>query len=420
MEMEITIATHNGSKVARAHNRRDPKVICKEDHIDPEGHFEVWLDLDPKAEYERIFGQAVKEYNEKQTRDDRKIDDYYAKICKDEKKHAVYEMIVGIYGRNDDGSPVCSKNDGKAILRAFYEDWQRRNPHLVLVGAYYHADEQGEPHVHLDYICVADGYSRGMKVQSSMSRALQQQGFIAQGQLTEQIQWEARENQFLGSLCCSRGFRVMHPGSKEHQDTETFKAQKRLQQLKQEQAAVSQDIELKKQERDELDDEVQTLRARKELHKAVLAATEQPEHELQIERIPEKKNPITKQVTPPKVVLLEDDYNQLCQRAQATSWLKKALYDLQHMGERLTKELNQRRRVSELQERAAAAELAARSAEHELLFARGQIADAQQEALQQQEWMQSIQADRTGKTLWEYFLDFITKQREREIMEREL
>ena len=48
IENEVTIATHNGSQVARQHNLRNPKVIAKEDHIDPNGHFEVWLDEDPK------------------------------------------------------------------------------------------------------------------------------------------------------------------------------------------------------------------------------------------------------------------------------------------------------------------------------------------------------------------------------------
>ena len=43
IENEVTIATHNGSQVARQHNLRNPKVIAKEDHIDPNGHFEVWL-----------------------------------------------------------------------------------------------------------------------------------------------------------------------------------------------------------------------------------------------------------------------------------------------------------------------------------------------------------------------------------------
>ena len=83
IENEVTISTHNGSQVARQHNLRNPKVIAKEDHIDPNGHFEVWLDEDPKVAYERLFGEAVQAYNEKQTREERKITDYYGQICQD-------------------------------------------------------------------------------------------------------------------------------------------------------------------------------------------------------------------------------------------------------------------------------------------------------------------------------------------------
>ena len=51
IENEVTISTHNGSQVSRQHNLRNPKVIVKEDHIDPNGHFEVWRDEDPKSAY---------------------------------------------------------------------------------------------------------------------------------------------------------------------------------------------------------------------------------------------------------------------------------------------------------------------------------------------------------------------------------
>lgn len=46
-----------------------------------------------------------------------------------------------------------------------------------MIGAYYHQDEpQGTPHLHIDYICVAE-CNRGMKLQNSLTRALAAQGF---------------------------------------------------------------------------------------------------------------------------------------------------------------------------------------------------------------------------------------------------
>lgn len=415
-ENEITIATHNGSKVAREHNRRNPSVVRKEDHIDPNGHFEIWLDKDPRAEYERIFGQAVKEYNSKQTKEDRKISDYYDYIRKDEKKHEVYEMIVGIYGKGSDGSPICSKEEGKLILRAFFEDWQKRNPSLELIGAYYHADEEGQPHVHLDYICVGSGYTKGLQKRSSCTKALQQMGFKAQGRQTEQMQWQARENQFLGELCGIRGFTVLHPGSKEHLATKVYKAKKELDELSQKLDSVNQEIGQKGQELQSVTDDLETAKARRSLSQVVQEVMQQPEKQIEVERIPGRKNPITRQETPAKVVLLESDYEELRQRAQSSSWLRKAMTDLRHMGERLTRELNQRRRVVELQEQASRAEERARSFELKYKHAKGQIAVLQEDVSLQQDFMRG-QVDRAGKSMWERFQEHLRliKFREREI-----
>ena len=426
IENEVTIATHNGSQVARQHNLRNPKVISKEDHIDPDGHFEVWLDEDPKAAYERLFGEAVKAYNEKQTRPERQITDYYKQICEDSKKKPVYELIIGIYGKKADGTPICSKNDGKRILRAFTEDWERRNPHLKLCGLYYHCDESvginGSQvgHVHIDYIPVGEGFSRGIAVQSSLTKALEQQGFQSQGiNNTAQMQWEARENQFLATLCAHAGFEVVRgKGGKEHLDTTTYKKVKELQELQEQQAELSQSIAKTEQEYKELQDSFETLKAQKSLSQVVLEAYAEPDREIKVQRTPAKTNPITKQTTPAQVTMAEADYLVLKERAAASAWIRRAMENLKYMGEKLTRELNQRRRVAELQERATSAEIAARAAEVNLANARAEIADLQQQAREQQDWMEQ-QTTRSGKTLWEYFMDFITKQRERDYIERD-
>ena len=426
MENNVTISTHNGSQVARQHNLRNPKVIAKEDHIDPNGHFEVWLDEDPKTAYERLFGKSVEEYNERQTREDRKITDYYKQICEDKKKKPVYELIIGIYGKKADGTPICSKNDGKRILRAFVEVWERRNPQLKLCGLYYHCDESvginGSQvgHVHIDYIPVGDGFTRGMGMQSSLSRALEQQGFESQGlNNTAQMQWESRENQFLATLCAHAGFEVIRGnGNKEHLDTATYKKVKELENLQEKQATLVQSFAQKEQEYLELQDKFETLKAQKSLSQAVLEAYAAPDFKIEVQRTPAKKNPITKQETPAQVTMAETDYLVLKERAAATTWIKKAIEELKYMGAKLTRELNQRRRVAELQERANSAEIEARAAEVNLANAKAEIADLQQQAWEQQEWMEN-QVTRNGKSIWEFFMDFITKQHEREYIERD-
>ena len=83
VEMPVTISTHNGTSVAREHNIRNKKVVSKENHINPDGIHETWVDEPIRQAYERLFGESVRNYNNKQTRTDRKINSYYNTICKD-------------------------------------------------------------------------------------------------------------------------------------------------------------------------------------------------------------------------------------------------------------------------------------------------------------------------------------------------
>ena len=224
--MGVTISTHNGSAVAREHNIRNPKVVSKEAHIKPNGKFEIWHDEKPRNAYNRLFGQALEEYNNKQKRADRKIKDYYRHICDDKVKHPVYEMIVAIGSRNNS----IDEETGYSILREFYNGWKERNPNLELIGAYYHADEDGVPHVHIDYVPVATGYINGMNTQSALVKALGQQGFKKEGKATAQIQWEKRENIELERLCNLVNIEVEHPliEGRKHLSTKIYKLQQEL------------------------------------------------------------------------------------------------------------------------------------------------------------------------------------------------
>lgn len=225
--MGVTISTHNGSAVAREHNIRNPKVVSKEAHIKPNGKFEIWYDEKPRDAYNRLFGQALKEYNNKQKRSDRKIRDYYNHICNDKMKHPVYEMIIAVGNRDN----TVDEETGYSVLRAFYDGWKQRNPNLELIGAYYHADEDGVPHIHIDYVPVATGYVNGMTTQSALVKALGQQGFHKEGKATAQIKWEKRENTTLEKLCNSFGIDVEHPliEGRKHIETERYKFQAQVQ-----------------------------------------------------------------------------------------------------------------------------------------------------------------------------------------------
>ena len=201
--MPKTISIHNGRNWSRGHNVRDEKFIKNQTNIDrtlTPNNMTI-CDVPIKQAYEDIFGTAVEEYNARQKRSDRRIDDYYQKIKKDKRKSPAYECIVQIGNREDTGI-----NDAAArqALISYATDWSRRNPNLKLIGAYLHCDEpDGTVHLHIDYIPVAH-CTRGMSLQNSLDRALQEQGFTTENiHNTAQIKWQDREREALCGICRS-------------------------------------------------------------------------------------------------------------------------------------------------------------------------------------------------------------------------
>lgn len=119
--MQKTISFHNGTTWSRGHNICDERYVSKQEHIDPalSNQNIILCDVPVRQAYEDIFGEAVKEYNSRQKRADRRIADYYDKIKSDKRKHLVYECIIQIGDRDDTGNIAETE---KEALRRFAED----------------------------------------------------------------------------------------------------------------------------------------------------------------------------------------------------------------------------------------------------------------------------------------------------------
>ena len=223
--MANTISTHNGnsSKVRRDHNIRNPKYVEKEPHIDPSRPHEIWHDETAPHAYRRIFGPSVQEYNARQKRPDRKIRNYHAEVKKSARKHDIYEMVAQVGSK--DNAP--DEKLGYKILREYADGWDERNPNLEAIGIYYHADEPGAPHVHIDYVPVAHGYTRGPGVQASLTKALREQGLVVSKEGTAQTQFIKRENGALEAICRHYGLDIVHPSieAAKHLETALYKKQ---------------------------------------------------------------------------------------------------------------------------------------------------------------------------------------------------
>ena len=132
--MSKTVSFHVGSTYSRGHNIRDERYVAEQKHIDRSLSVrnEVIVDEPVREAYERLFGEALREYNEQQSRADRRIENYYDKIKADKRKKPVYECIVQIGDKNDTGNLALKE---KEVLREYAYTWKKRNPNLELIGA---------------------------------------------------------------------------------------------------------------------------------------------------------------------------------------------------------------------------------------------------------------------------------------------
>ncbi|MFU2182574.1 plasmid recombination protein [Streptococcus pluranimalium] len=144
---------------------------------------------DIKEVYKEQFGDAVEEYNAKQTRSNRKIKDAYEHFKNSKKHHEQYEIVVGFGSKKDwDGMPFEEKAIAGHQLARWADNFQKRHKNLVVYNAVVHLDEAGAPHIHLNFVPVATGYQRSLKKQPSLSKALENEGYPGRGRDSRE-QW---------------------------------------------------------------------------------------------------------------------------------------------------------------------------------------------------------------------------------------
>ena len=124
--MSYTISTHNGTQAVRSHNIRTPSAVRNQKHIDMNGEHETWKDQTVRSAYRQLFDKSVKEYNDKQTRADRRIGSYYETVRKSPQQNLCYEMIIAV--GNIKNQP--DKETAKQIMKEFVDGWNERNPNL--------------------------------------------------------------------------------------------------------------------------------------------------------------------------------------------------------------------------------------------------------------------------------------------------
>lgn len=185
-----------------------------------------------KSVYRELFGTALAEYNAKQKRKDRIIKDYYDHIFHSKQEKPFYELIIQI--GNKDDTP-CNSDEGKLasqILIEFEKDFQKRNPHIRVFNSVLHMDEH-TPHLHIDFVPFATNQKRGLSTRNALTKALEQQGFIAKGKFdTSSKLWIDNEKEKLSEIMARYGIEWKKLGThNNHLSVLDFKKQERKKEI---------------------------------------------------------------------------------------------------------------------------------------------------------------------------------------------
>ena len=185
-----------------------------------------------KKVYHTLFDDALKRYNDKQTRADRRIVNYYEKIRNSKQEKLFHEIILQI----GDMVTMSSESENgllaQRILDEYYQDFQERNPYLKVFSAHLHMDE-ATPHLHIDFVPFATGSKRGLDTRVSLKQALANQGFKGgtRGD-TEWNQWVSSEKEALAVVMERHGVEWERKGTHEkHLSVLDYKKQEREKEL---------------------------------------------------------------------------------------------------------------------------------------------------------------------------------------------
>lgn len=253
MTYDLTASIHKGtcSSAHLGHNRRTIAVP----HADKErSHLNVcYVDMSLEEAYQLLFGAALEEYN-RGKKPSRQIKNYFEHITsqyeegerklqearsrgasfkeqariKSRYPKPYYEMVVAV-GNSDvyEGAFRCGGDQEELavkVLDEYMRDFQNRNPHLFVFSSWSHRDEEGVPHIHIDYIPWTDLEGRGLPVRVSENGAFKQQG-LTTGERGDSgtIAFQYQERQALAEIARKHGITIVEgKHSKKHLSKEEY------------------------------------------------------------------------------------------------------------------------------------------------------------------------------------------------------
>ena len=265
--MKRTISAMVGKGTVN-HNSR--KFHAK--NTDPErSHLNVeYCNENIKDVYHELFDEALARYNAKQTRKDRRIDNYYEKIDASKQEKTFHEIILQVGNKDDMNATTENGRLAAKVLDEYMGDFRQRNPTLRVFSAYLHMDE-ATPHLHIDFVPFTTGSKRGLETRVSLKQALAALGFKGGTRSdTEWNQWVASEKRQLAAVMERHGIEWEQKGTHEkHLSVLDFEKKERAKEvaalearkadLQEENAAFEEINENLHEQLQQIDDEIHSL-----------------------------------------------------------------------------------------------------------------------------------------------------------------
>ena len=231
-----------------------------------------------KKVYHDLFDEALERYNSKQTRVDRKIENYYEKIRNSKQEKPFHELILQIGDKENMSAESENGALAREILDEYYRGFQERNPQLKVFSAHLHMDET-TPHLHIDFVPFTTGSKRGLDTRVSLKQALAAQGFKGgtRGD-TEWNQWVSAEKSALAFVMERHGIEWEHKGTHEkHLSVLDYKKQEREKEI----AVLDNQLAEKKDEFRVMADRIENFdNGEKALQKLDESIMNEPEYQL--------------------------------------------------------------------------------------------------------------------------------------------
>ena len=185
------------------HNSR----VFYAENVDPSrSHLNIeYCNDNIKDVYHELFDDALARYNAKQKRSDRKIENYYEKICSGKQEKPFHELVIQIGNRDTCAAATDDGVFAARLLDDYMRGFQERNPTLRVFSAHLHMDE-ATPHLHIDFVPFTTGSKRGLDTRVSLKKALEALGFKGGTRSdTEWDQWANAEKERLAEIMLAHG-----------------------------------------------------------------------------------------------------------------------------------------------------------------------------------------------------------------------